>query len=100
MEKSHMRRATLNFERSYWASLAGMAVIVLMGYLVSPAEAQQAGQKTFSSAEEASEALVAAARSNDEKAMLSILGADGKEIVSSGDQAEDAETRTNFVGRY
>src|SRR5271155_1842213 len=100
MEKSHMRRATLNFETSYWANLAGIAVIVLMGCLVSPAAAQQAGQKTFSSAEEAGEALVAAARSNDEKAMLSILGADGKQIVSSGDEAEDAETRANFVEKY
>jgi hypothetical protein len=100
MEKSHMRRAMLNFERSNWASLAGMAVMVLMGCLVSPAEAQQPGQKTFSSAAGASEALVAAARSNDEKAMLSILGADGKEIVSSGDQAEDAEARANFVEKY
>jgi hypothetical protein len=100
MEKSHMQRATLNFEKSYWAGLAGVAVIVLMGCLVSPAEAQQAGQKTFSSAEEASEALVAAGRSNDEKAMLSILGADGKEIVSSGDEAEDAESRANFVEKY
>jgi hypothetical protein len=62
--------------------------------------AQQAGQKTFSSAEEASGALVAAVRSNDEKAMLSILGAKGKEIVSSGDEAEDAETRANFVAKY
>jgi len=95
-----MRRATLNFETSYWANLAGIAVIVLMGCLVSPAAAQQAGQKTFSSAEEAGEALVAAARSNDEKAMLSILGADGKQIVSSGDEAEDAETRANFVEKY
>jgi hypothetical protein len=99
MEKSDMRRATLNFEKSCRASLSGVAVI-LMGCMLSPAWAQQAGQKTFSSAEEASEALVAAARSSDEKAMLNILGADGKEIVSSGDDAEDAESRANFVEKY
>ena len=62
--------------------------------------AQQPGQKTFSSAEEASNALVAAARNNDEKAMLEILGPDGKRIVSSGDDTEDAESRANFVKRY
>ena len=43
------------------------------------AAAQQPGQRTFASAEEASKALVAAAQSNDEKAMLAILGPDGKE---------------------
>jgi hypothetical protein len=62
--------------------------------------AQQQGQKTFSSAEEASNALVTAAQSNDEKTMLEILGPDGKQIVSSGDEAEDAQSRANFVQRY
>jgi hypothetical protein len=62
--------------------------------------AQQKEQKTFSSAEAASKALVAAAKNNDEKAMLDILGPDGKRIVSSGDDAEDAENRASFVKRY
>ncbi len=38
--------------------------------------------------------------SNDEKAMLQILGPDGKRIVSSGDETEDAESRANFVWKY
>jgi hypothetical protein len=62
--------------------------------------AQQPGQKTFSSAEDASTALVTAAQNSDEKAILDILGPDGKQIVSSGDDAEDAESRANFVRRY
>ena len=45
-------------------------------------------------------ALVTAAQNNDEKAMLEILGPDGKQIVSSGDDAEDAESRANFVKKY
>jgi len=61
---------------------------------------QQPGQKTFSSAEEASNALFAAAQNNDEKTMLDILGPDGRQIVSSGDDAEDAESRANFVQKY
>ena len=39
-------------------------------------------------------------RANDEKAMLDILGPDGKQIVSSGDETEDADSRANFVQRY
>jgi hypothetical protein len=62
--------------------------------------AQQPGQKTFSSPEDASNALVTAAQNNDEKAMLDILGPDGKQIVSSGDDTADAQSRANFVKRY
>jgi len=97
-----MRRAKLNFERFHRTEFLEVTavVIVLAGCFVSSSAAQQPGQKTFSSAEEASKALVAAAQSNDEKAMLDILGADGKQIVSSGDETEDAESRANFVKRY
>jgi hypothetical protein len=62
--------------------------------------AQQPGQKTFSSAEEASNALVTAVENNDEKAMLDLLGADAKQIVSSGDDTEDAHNRAEFVQAY
>ena len=97
-----MQRENLNFDRLHWANLPklGAAGLVLMGCLCAGAMAQQAGQKTFSSAEEASQALVTAAQNNDEKAMLNILGPEGKQIVSSGDDAEDAENRANFVERY
>jgi hypothetical protein len=39
-------------------------------------------------------------RNGDEKAMLEILGPDGKRIVSSGDPTEDAAERTNFAQKY
>ncbi len=78
---------------------AAVAVAVAM-CLASSASAQQRGQKTFSSPEVASQALVTAIQSNDMKAMLDILGADGKLVVSSGDEAEDAESRASFVKRY
>jgi len=44
--------------------------------------------------------LVTAAQNNDEKAMLEILGPAEKQIVSSGDETEDAESRANFVQKY
>lgn len=97
-----MQRAKLNLEKSHRANLFKLAAaaILLTVCLATCSVAQQPGQKTFSSAEEASSAMVAAAQSNDEKAMLEILGPGGKEIVSSGDAAEDAENRANFVQRY
>lgn len=77
-----------------------VAAILLAGLFAAASRAQQAGQKTFASPEEASKAFYAAAKNNDEKAMLDILGPDGKEIVSSGDEAEDARTHAEFVKRY
>ncbi len=71
--------------------------ILLMGCFALPCMAQQPGQKTFSSSEEASSALVTAAQNNDEKAMLDLLGPDGKKIVSSGDDTEDARSRAEFA---
>lgn len=74
--------------------------LLLTGFSVSRSIARQAGQKTFPSPEEASKALYMAAQSNDEKAMLDLLGPEAKEIVSSGDATEDAQHRANFVKRY
>jgi hypothetical protein len=92
----------LNFDNFHWANLPRLAavVILLTGCFSSPSVAQQQGQRTFSSPQDASNALVMAAQRNDEKAMLAILGPDGKQIVSSGDETEDAESRATFVERY
>jgi hypothetical protein len=97
-----MQRAKLNFGGFHWANLSELAAvaILLAGCFPTRSMAQQPGQKTFSSAQEATDALVTAAQSNDEKALLDILGPDAKQIVSSGDDTEDAQNRANFVQRY
>ena len=102
MEMSFMRRAKLKFKKFHGATLPELAavVVLLTAFFPAGSMAQQAGQKTFSSAEDASSAMVTAAQNNDEKAMLEILGPDGKQIVSSGDDAEDAENRADFAKRY
>ena len=97
-----MRRTKLNFDTFHWANLGELVAvaILLTGFFPARSTAQQPGQKTFRSAEDASNALVTASQNNDEKAMLDILGPDGKQVVSSGDDAEDAQNRANFVQRY
>ncbi|MGB7631099.1 MAG: DUF2950 domain-containing protein [Candidatus Deferrimicrobium sp.] len=77
-----------------------MAAVLLAAFFTTHSMAQQTGRKTFSSAEDASNALVTAAQNNDEKAMSAILGRYGKQIVSSGDETEDANNRANFVQKY
>jgi hypothetical protein len=97
-----MRRTKLNFDTLCWDNLAELIAvgILLTGFFPARSLAQQHGQKTFSSPEDASKALVTAAQNNDEKAMLDILGPDGRQVVYSGDDAEDAQSRANFVQRY
>src|SRR6202167_2752057 len=97
-----MQRTKLNVSKSHYTNLPKLAAVavVLAACLPTASVAQQRGQKTFSSPEDASNALMTAAQGNDEKALLTILGADGKQVVSSGDDAEDAESRANFVKKY
>ncbi len=74
----------LNFTKFHGANLLkagaklGAVAVLLAACLPVAARAQQAGQKTFSSAEDASNALVRAAQNNDDKMMIEILGPDGK----------------------
>ena len=98
--KSHW--ANLGWASLHWANLPKLAAVAVVLTMCLPGSslAQQPGQKTFASADEAANALVTAAKNNDEKAMLEILGPEGKQIVSSGDDAQDAESRANFVERY
>jgi len=102
MEISHMRRTKLNSDKFLYAGLMKLALVAMLLTLCVPTRsmAQQPGQKTFRSAEDAANALVTAAQANDEKMMLQILGPNGEQIVSSGDETEDANSRANFVGKY
>jgi hypothetical protein len=76
------------------------ALAILAAWLPAISQAQQPGQKTFMSAEQASNSLIAAMQSKSETALLDILGPDGKEVVSSGDEIEDLNHRANFVQKY
>jgi Protein of unknown function (DUF2950) len=97
-----MSQRKLNWKRSRRAGLSGLAAaaVILVLSLPGTVSAQQQGQKTFSSPDDAAKALVAAAKDNDQKALLEILGPSAKTIVSSGDETEDANNRANFVRRY
>jgi hypothetical protein len=102
MERSHMQRMRLSFDKFHCGNFPKWAAVAILLTACFPAlsMAQQQGQITFSSAEHASDALVMATESSDEKAMLDILGPDANEIVSSGDETEDASSRANFVQSY
>lgn len=83
-----------------FSKLGVLAVLALAVSIPSLSAAQQTGQKTFGSAGEASHALAKAVQSDDQPALLSILGPDSKDIISSGDPAEDKSNREEFVRKF
>ena len=78
----------------------GAIALLLAGCIPARLFAQEQRQKAFSSAEEASNALVTATQTNDEKMMVEILGHDARQIVYSGEDEEDAASRATFVQKY
>ncbi len=79
----------------------GLMVFILTIFAVTVfsflASAQDTKQKKFKSPEDAFNALVEAAKTNDTKGLLAIFGPDGKEIISSGDSVADTGSRKRFV---
>lgn len=76
---------------------AFMAAVIILTALSLPASAQDAGQKTFKSPQDAFNALLEAAGDNDTKEMLAIFGPEGKDVISSGDAVADTHARERFV---
>ena len=60
----------------------------------------QTGQETFSSAADATQGLLRAIQNDNQPALLKVLGPNAKDIVASGDDAEDANDRDQFVQKY
>ncbi len=57
-------------------------------------------QQFFQTPEDAGKALATAAKSNDIRAVMRVLGPDGAEIASSGDPTADGNARKQFVQAY
>jgi hypothetical protein len=78
------------------ARLASLTAAVFALAMASVANAQQ----SFKTAEEAVDALVSAARTGDRKGVLTVLGRDAADIVSSGDAIADTSARNRVVEAY
>lgn len=80
--------------------LALHAAVVLAVVGAATFSVALAQQKSFSSAEEAVEAAMTAARNNNEKDMLAIFGAQAKELLFSSDAVADKQRREEFLAAY
>jgi hypothetical protein len=88
-------------ERNKFIRFAALVLLALsLESSFVPTFAQQPGQRTFASVEDAGRALFDAMRAPDDSALLDILGTAGNDIVSSGDPIEDLDARTGFTAKY
>ena len=77
-----------------------LVVIMLAMSCGQKQESPKVVQKTFASPQDAGAALLEAAKSNDESALVAIFGPDSKDVVSSGDAVKDKDAREGFVAAY
>jgi Protein of unknown function (DUF2950) len=104
MEKNTMLHRISFFVQLECKNFVRFAVSVLFAFSLgcpsAPMFAEDPGQRTFASAEDASRALFGAMQAEDQQAQLSILGPAGKDVLSSGDSEEDSDARVSFVVKY
>jgi Protein of unknown function (DUF2950) len=103
MEKDIMLQGISAFVQGEYKKVARFTVALLgvsLGCSFAPAFAQQPGQQTFASAQDAAHALFVAMQSQDDQSPLRILGPGAKEVLSSGDPTQDSDARAGFVVRY
>lgn len=72
-----------------------LGAICLLG--ATPAQSQSAAQRVFDSPEAAADALVAAARTNDQTALVEIFGAKHRDLIGTVDAARARELRARFA---
>jgi len=90
----------IRLPRSEVRSLAVLWLLSGLFLVPDHLDAQAAGQKTFQTAQQAVDALIAANKDNDVAALNQILGPDASSLISSGDETKDKNDRANFVVLY
>jgi hypothetical protein len=78
------------------SALVALLLLPACTFAADPPPAAK-GPTVFPTPERAVEALVAAAKTSDANAVLSIFGPDAREILSSGDPVQDRRARDVFV---
>jgi Protein of unknown function (DUF2950) len=82
-----------------YRSIEAVSLAFFLFFTTGLSLAQQVSQKTFSSAENASQSLFGAVKSGDAVTIMQILG-ESKHLVSSGDDLEDKHDRQLFAQKY
>jgi DUF2950 family protein len=92
-------RTAKTFRRSRWTGLI-LSIAVSALSALSSVSAAPANQRTFSSPEQAAEALAAAWRNGGREGLLAIFGPPGEKLVSSGDLVAERQARERLASSY
>ncbi len=92
-----LRGRTIN-SLDRWMLFTLFAVIICLSSCSKPETTAEA--KTFASPDEAGKALIAAAQSANQDAIVAIFGPESKQLIASGDATQDKETVDAFVAAY
>jgi hypothetical protein len=80
--------------------LSGSLLAFCVAFALATVPLDARAQQAFKSPEEAADALVAAVRAGDRKAMTAVLGPGSAQIISSGDAVSDQNTRQAFLAAF
>jgi len=84
----------------FTVATALVAAIIVAASLAIATSSCAFAQEDYNTPQAAVDALVATARSGDQKAALVVLGREGEDIISSGDKVSDNAVRARFVTSY
>jgi Protein of unknown function (DUF2950) len=82
------------------APIAQLLLLALLLSLTACNKSDNSSAQAFPSADDAGNALLQAAKSRDQNAILAVLGPESKELISSGDATQDKSMVDSFVAAY
>ncbi|MFI5338849.1 MAG: DUF2950 domain-containing protein [Candidatus Methylomirabilales bacterium] len=88
------------FSLAWRLTIAAVATLLIGAAGAVATVAASPAQRTFASPEEAVQALVAAVKAGDTKALAAILGPESRPLVRSGDKVADRQARERFLHAY
>lgn len=92
---------SLKYHRiAFTIRLLVLAFVVPLAACKKSENPEKGSIRVFASPDDASNALLAAAKSDDQNALLAIFGPDSKELVYSGDSVQDKNAADMFVAGY
>jgi len=77
-----------------------LTVLALLIFLAACSKDEKPSGKAFASAEDAGSALLEAAKSGDQSALITIFGPESKDLILSGDPVQDKAAIDAFVAAY
>jgi hypothetical protein len=82
------------------AFMIRLLLLTIIIHLAACKKSDKPSISTFASPDDAANALLAAAKSDDQNTLLAIFGPDSRELIFSGDPVQDKNTATLFVTGY